>query len=100
MKELHEITEEEVKEICKLANEPYLSFNTFEKEKRFRNLAIQINTTSTVNGDRDDGCIWIFDNGMVRLWKNNGNWGGSRDEEINGLPITDYLRKQDYEFKY
>jgi len=101
MKELSNITEEEVKEICRLAGEPYLDFMTNSHGKwTGLGLEIQISTTSTLNDDRDDSTITIHKNGMVRLWRNNGDWGGSRYEEINGLPITDYLRKQGYEFDY
>jgi len=101
MKELYQVTEEEVKEICKMAGEPYLTYMINNDGKWDRiGLEIQIETTSTVNGDRDDSTIWIMKNGMVRLHRNDGNWGGSRDEEINALPITDYLRKQGYEFVY
>ena len=101
MKELINITEEEVKEICRLAVEPYLDFMTNSHGKwTSSGLELQISTTTTLNDDKDDSCIWIYKNGMVRLHRNNGDWGGSRDEEINGLPITDYLRKQGYEFDY
>jgi hypothetical protein len=101
MKEFVDITEEEVKEICRLAHEPYISFMTNSHGKwNPTGLQLQIETTSTLNGDKDDSVIWISKNGLVRLWRNNGNWGGSRDEEINALPITDYLRKQGYEFNY
>jgi len=101
MKELINITEEEVKEICRLADEPYLSFMTNSHGKwTSMELELQIETTTTLNGDKDDSCIWIYKNGMVRLHRNSGDWGGNRDEEINALPITDYLRKQGYEFDY
>jgi hypothetical protein len=101
MKELSYITEEEVKEICSILGEPYLSFTT-NKDGKWNGigLEVQIETTSTVYGNRDDSCIWIEKNGSIRLHRNNGGWGGSRDEHINALPITDYLRKQGYEFKY
>ena len=101
MKELINITEEEAKEICRLTDEPYLDFMTNSHGKwTFLGLELQISTTSTINGHQDDSCIRIYKNGKVILHRNNGDWGGSRDEEINGLPITDYLRKQGYEFDY
>ena len=101
MKNLCDITEDEAKEICCLANEPYLSVIAGRiKSWETFGLEVQIETRSTLKGDKDYGCIWIYKNGKIRLYKNNGGWNGSRDEEINALPITDYLRKQGYEFHY
>jgi len=97
--ELHELTQQQAEAICVLANEPFLSFMTNHDGKwKGLNLAIQIETTSTVNGNKDDSCIWIYYDGTVRLWRNNGDWGGSRDVRINSLKITDYLRQQGYSF--
>lgn len=99
MKKLSEITEEEAKEICRLAGEPYLSVMAGKWPDM--DLEIQIETTTTLDhASRHDSCIWIYKNGTVRLWRNTGDWNGSGDEEINALPITDYLRKQGYEFDY
>ena len=101
MKKLFNITEEEVKHICKLVGEPYINFMT-NNDCKWDNigLEIQINTTSTINNSIYDSYITIFKNGMIKLWRNNGNWGGVMHEDINGLIITDYLRERGYEFKY
>jgi hypothetical protein len=101
MKNLSHVTEEQVRKICELTGEPFISFMTNERGQwDSTGLEIQINTTSTMNGHRDDSYIWIRKNGEVQLWRNNGGWGGSRYESINGLAVTDYLRNQGYEFNY
>lgn len=98
MKELKNITEEEVKEICRLVGEPYISFMT-NTHGKWTDLAVQIETTSTLHGSKHDSCIWIRNNGTIQLWRNNGDWGGHGYEEINSLPVIDYLRKQGYVFE-
>ena len=99
MKKLSELTNAEAREICRLANEPFLSVMTNNNGKwDGQGLEIQIETTCTSNGSRDDSFIWIYKDGKVSLYRNNGDWGGSRLEEINGLKITDYLRERGYKF--
>jgi hypothetical protein len=101
MKNLSDITEDEVKHICELVGEPYLSYMTNNDGKWDKlGLEIQINTTSTMNQSINDSYITIRKNGMVQLWRNNGDWGGHRYDDINGLIVTDYLRERGYEFKY
>jgi len=99
MKNLQDITEPEAKEICRLAGEPFLSFMT-NKHGNWDSLGLEITiqTTSTLYGDTDDSSISIYKNGKIILWRNNGQWGGSRYEEINTLPIIDYLRERGYNF--
>jgi len=98
MKELNNITEEEVREICRLAGEPYLDFMTNSHGRWTSGVMVQINTTSTLYGCKHDGYITVHENGMVSLWRNTGEWNGHGYEQINGLLITDYLRKQGYVF--
>lgn len=99
MKVLKNITEEEVKKICELAGEPYLSFMTNSHGKwTDLGLEIQIETTSTLNGHIYDSCIWIKKDGTISLWRNNGGWNGSFYEPINTVPIITYLREQGYGF--
>jgi hypothetical protein len=100
-KELKNITEAEVKEICRLAKEPYISYmtNNDGKWSCLDGLEIQIITTTTMNhASKDDSYLSIYKNGKVSLWRNNGDWNGHRYEEINALPITDYLRERGYKF--
>ena len=98
-KELHQITEEQVKHICKLVGEPYIYFMTNSDGKwNELGLEIQITTTSTLRGHRDDSSISIYKNGKVTLWRNNGDWNGHRYVDVNALPVTDYLREQGYVF--
>jgi hypothetical protein len=100
MKELHNITEEQAKHLCELVNEPYINMVTNSDGKwDGSGLEVQILTTSTLNGDRDDSCIWIYKDGTVSLYRNNGNWGGHRYEPINASLVTQYLRGQGYVFK-
>lgn len=101
MKTLNQITEEQARKICELVGEPFIGFMTNNDGKwNSTGLEIQINTTSTMEGHRDDSYIWIRKNGEVQLWRNNGDWGGSRYESINGLIVTDYLRNEGYKFVY
>ncbi len=99
MKKLSNITEDQVKHVCNLLGEPFLSYMT-NSDGKWNNLGleIQIETTSTRNRDVNDSCIWIFKNGTIRLHRNNGDWNGSRDIPINTLPIIDYLRECGYTF--
>ena len=98
MKELKNITEEEVKHICELVGEPYISYLAGVKSWIQFNLVIQILTTSTVHGNSNDSFIQIYNNGMVTLDRNNGDYGGCRKASINAMLITDYLRAQGYTF--
>lgn len=99
-KELYHLTKTEAEHICKLSDEPFLDYITNDDGKwNYSGLEIQIHTTSTLSGDINDSCIWIYKNGKIMLYRNDGNYGGSRYEEINALLITDYLRKQGYVFK-
>jgi len=97
MKDLKNITQEEVETICELLEEPYI--NHMAGLWNY-GLAVQIITTSTANNNRDDSYVTIFYDGKINLHRNNGNWGGMRDESICSLIITDYLRSEGYEFKY
>ena len=101
MKKLQDITEDEAKHICEIAGESFLSFMTNSHGAWMGlGLEIQIETTSTLCGNENDSQILIYKNGTVSLHRNNGNWGGSRLDIINQLPITDYLRQQGYIFEY
>lgn len=98
--DLVDITEEEVRTICELYNEPFLSFMINSGSWTCINLAIVINTTSTLNKDRCDSHFSIFYDGRIQLSRNDGNWGGHKYEDINPLKAIDYLRLRGYEFKY
>jgi len=100
-KDLMYITEEEVKTICEFYGEPFLSFmSNIHGKWTTIGLAASINTTSTCNGSNDDSYIQIFYDGRVILSRNNGRYGGMRDEVISPLITIDYLRSKGYEFKY
>lgn len=99
MKDLKNITEDEVKTICKIYDEPYI--NHLAGIWKDLDLAIQINTTSTIHkNSQDDSYIAIYYDGRIKLTRNNGNYGGMRTIDINPLITIDYLRNQGYEFKY
>lgn len=100
MKDLKDITQEEVETICELCGEPYLSYMAGCWKNTGINLAIQINTTSTAYRNNDDSYITIDYDGAVNLSRNNGDWGGMRNEKICSLMITDYLRSVGYGFNY
>lgn len=80
MKELRELTEEQARHICEISNEPFLSFLT-NNHGKWNTLGIEVNiyTTSTAEGSRDDSNISIYKNGKIVLWrtswkyKSNGN---------------------------
>ena len=100
-KDLMYITEKEVKTICDFYGEPFLSFmSNIHGKWTTIGLAASINTTSTCNGSNDDSYIQIFYDGRVILSRNNGRYGGMRDEVISPLITIDYLRSKGYEFKY
>lgn len=98
-KDLKDITEEEVKIICEIYGEPYLTYLAGKWDKSF-GLAIQINTTSTLNNHKEDSYIAIYYNGMVDLTRNNGGWGGILTEKISALIVIDFLRSRGYKFEY
>ena len=99
-KSLSDITKDEVEHICELLGEPYIDYMTNSNNKwKGLNLEVQIHTTSTMNNNKDDSCIWIYNDGQIRLHRNNGDWGGSRDIPINTVPVLDYLRNCGYSFK-
>lgn len=97
MKKLRELTEEEARKICEILHEPFLSYMVNDDGK-WGNLEVQIETTSTINGDSDDSCIWICNTGEIQLHRNNGDWGGCRYEAINTYPIIMYLLNGGYIF--
>lgn len=99
-KDLINITEEEVRTICELYNEPFLSFMVNSGSWTCIGLAVCISTTSTSNKDRYDSHISIFYDGRITLSRNDGNWGGQNYEDINSLKTVDYLRSRGYEFEY
>lgn len=96
-KDLKDITEEEARIICEIYNEPFLEFRA---GLWTWGLAAVIETTSTTKGDYNDSNISIRYDGRITLTRNNGNWGGMRNEDINALIAIDYLRSLGYEFKY
>jgi len=96
-KDLKDITEEEVRTICEIYNEPFIEFCAGIWTW---GLAVQIDTTSTLFGSYYDSHIAIYYDGRVTLSRNNGGWNGMRDENINPLIVIDYLRSLGYEFKY
>ena len=98
---LHKITKKQARHICKLLNEPFISMMVNDDGKwDDLGLEIQIETTSTLDGNKDESSICIYKDGKVSLHRNNGNPGGYRYIEINAMLITDYLREQGYEFGY
>jgi len=97
MKDLKDITIDEVEIICELCGEPFISYMS---GLWHHGLAVQINTTSTMHNNINDSYITIEYDGTIILNRNNGNWGGMREEKICSLMITDYLRSVGYEFKY
>jgi hypothetical protein len=92
MKKLSELTNAEAREICRLANESFISFLT-NSSGIWDGLGLEIQIHIP-----NDRVIWIYKDGKVSLHRNNGDWGGSRYEEINGLKITDYLKERGYKF--
>jgi len=97
MKDLKNITKEEVEIICEMYGEPFIDYLAGEWNY---GLAVQINTTSTAYNNVNDSYITIYYNGIINLHRNNGNWGGMITESISPLIAIDYLRSQGYEFKY
>jgi hypothetical protein len=91
---LNEITIDQVKKICELAGEPFISFMVNNNGKWDSiGLEIQIVTTCTTHKSKEDSYIRIYLNGTIQLQRNSGDWGGCYYDTINGLAITDYLRK-------
>lgn len=98
-KSLKEITEEECKIICEMYGEPYIKF--YINDSDYFGLYVVISTTTTLNHkSRYDSSINIFINGNVTLYRNDGGWNGSRNEDICAIMATDFLRNRGYEFKY
>lgn len=101
-KDLMDLTESEARFICKIYNEPFLEYHTVKDYPSWiqLNIAVAITTTSTLENSKDDSRITIYYDGNITLHRNNGNWGGSRYEQINPLIGIEYLRLLGYKFKY
>lgn len=101
MKNLSEITQEQVNEICLILGESCLDFGTNKDiEEKEDTPIIFIQLKSTAKEDRKDEELYIYTTGKVIWLYNDGKWGGSGYNEFNTLPITDYLRAEGYQFKY
>lgn len=101
-KDLIDITEEEAINIALLCDAKMVRYKTstiLGKDPLITPI-ISITTKDIRSGDNTDEVIWIFQTGKIIIHYNTGNWGGSGYEQINTLPITDYLREQGYQFKY
>lgn len=99
MKHLKDITEEEVKEICNLVNEPFLDFMVNNDGKwDSLGLEVSITTTSTMNKNSHDSNINIFKNGTITLSRNNGDWNGFKYHPINSYVIINFLKNNGYFF--
>lgn len=98
MKSIINITEEEVKEICNLLGQSYIDYMTNDDGKwDGLNLLVQITTESTVNGSDYDKFIWIYKNGDVSIFENNGEWNGSQTTKLDNTLVLDYIKKRGYE---
>jgi len=98
MKKLTKVSEDHVRQICKLVNEPFVDYMVNDGYWDEMGLEIQIRTD--VVNTRTDSYIWIYKDGKILLYRNDGTFGGSRYEPINTLPIIDFLRKEGFEFGY
>jgi len=94
-KNLIDITEEEVRTICELYNETFLSFSVDSGSWTCIGVTVCIDTISSYESE-----ISIYYDGRITLSRNNGDWGGNEYENINPLKAVDYLRLRGYEFKY
>lgn len=98
-RQLWQMTESDARKICTMIGEPFISLVTNHDRKwKDIGLEVQITTTCTTQGSKDDSCIWIKSDGTVRLHRNNGQFNGSRDVPVNAMLITDFLKKQGYVF--
>lgn len=91
LRKLESMTEEEAKQVTSICEEQFVYYNIFKER-------IQITTTSTINGDKEDSAIWLFYDGQITLYRNNGDLGGSRMEQLkNPFELFRYLLKQGFD---
>lgn len=102
MKNLNKITPEQLEELCKLLGHRCISYATDKELSFYRQvgLAFSVQVKSTAKGDLTDSTLRVYNHGTVELHSNTGGWNGAGFESINGLIVTDYLRKQGYGFEY
>ncbi len=105
MKNLSDITIEEIEYVLKLINySSFISYLTSKDSKtgywKEQKLEVQVLLSSNEYGDK---YLRIYSDGRIILHENDGAWHTGSDYgdvPINTLPIIDYLRKQEYEFNY
>lgn len=93
---LHEITPQEVEDICKMANQSYRRHMFITRD----NTTLMITCTSTANGDKADTTLSICDTGEMYLMENDGKFVNCRLKIFNQLPVFDFLRSSGYAFTY
>jgi len=86
---LSKITDEHAIEVAKICGE------TFLKTVPINTLQLYIICASTLNGSRTDRSIWM-ENGIIELYTNTGDWGGSKTTSVNSFAIYQHLISKGY----
>ncbi len=91
LRPLSNMTEEEARKICEIINEPFVNYYVFGER-----ISITLNTT--INGDNRDRDLWIFYDGKLEIYSNDGKWGGVQNDNIwNMYELVIYLMKQGFD---
>lgn len=93
---LTDLSKDHAKQICKLINKPFLSLSL---KKEYITIIFSSETKESVTNTEE---INIYPSGQVEFYL---GWYDSEAGDdvlypINSLPITDYLRKEGFEFVY
>ncbi len=88
MKKIEEFNQENGIHIAEILNEEFSHFHVWATQ-------IIVVFKGSEHGEKG---LYIYSNGKISFL--NGDPAGAGYKDINSLPITDYLRKEGFEFKY
>lgn len=94
--QIFELTNEHAEQVAKLLN---VKLESFFGSPESENAILTVKSGRIERLDYEE-TVYIYKTGQVSYFYNNGDFGGNGYENINALPITDYLRSEGYEFTY
>lgn len=93
MKNLEEITEQQARHVAKLLNVDFAGFN-YQKQHKGGQVVIRVKISQKGYVET----IYIYPTGEITHVFNGSMSSGFH--RLNALPVTDYLRKEGFQFEY